>query len=250
MKPLNQVVARLAVVCLALILLVAAVVVLGRKGSSRPQSAPTGRLPGVDVSSHNGDISWSEAARLGLSFVFARATEGKNRVDSKYTSFREGARASGLDFTAYHFARPDRTESDAKKEADHFLNVAALGPGDLAPVLDIEVSGGLGVAALQSWVRAWLEEVVAVLGVQPVIYTSPNFWTTYMGDTTAFAEEGYMLDIASWAATVSPVVPAQNWGGRGWTLWQTSTCGHLPGIPRCIDTEVFDGADLGELTIP
>jgi lysozyme len=250
MKPLTKVLARLAMVCLALVVLVAAVVVLGHKGSSRPQSAPTGRLPGVDVSSHNGDVPWSEAARTGLSFVFARATEGKNRVDSKYTSFREGARASGLAFTAYHFARPDRSKGDARKEAAHFLNVAALGPGDLAPVLDIEVSGGLGVAALQSWVRVWLEEVGAGLGVKPVIYTSPNFWSTSMGDTTAFAEEGYMLDIASWAATISPVVPAQNWGGRGWTLWQTSTCGHLPGIPRCIDTEVFAGSDLGALTIP
>jgi lysozyme len=250
MKPRIQVLVRLAMVCLTLIVLVAAVVVIGRKGSPQPASKPTGRLSGVDVSSHNGDIAWSEAAGAGLRFVFARATEGKNRVDSKYTSIREGANASGLAFSAYHFARPDRSKRDAKKEADHFLNIAALGPGDLVPVLDVEVSGGLGVEALQSWVRAWLEEVDARLGVKPVIYTSPNFWRVYMGDTTVFAEEGYMLDIASWAATVSPDVPAENWGGLGWTFWQTSTCGHLPGIPRCIDTEVFDGGDLSSLSIP
>ena len=100
--------------------------------------------------------------------------------------------------------------------------------------------------ALQSWVRVWLEEVVARLGVKPVIYTSPSFWMTYMGDTTAFAEEGYKLNIASWDTTVSPDVPAENWGGLGWTFWQTSTCGRLAGIPRhSIRVRVASGPDDG-----
>ena len=82
-----------------------------------------------------------------------------------------------------------------------------------------------------------------------MIYTNAAFWRQFMGDTTAFAEDGYRLAIASWGGT-SPVVPAGDWGGRGWTLWQTSNCGRVPGIPGCIDTEVYNGSDLNPVTIP
>ncbi len=188
------------------------------------------------------------AARSGLRFVIARATEGDSRTDERYASFKRGARAAGLAFTAFHFARPDRNGRDAILEADYFLRAAGLGPGDLVPILDLETSGGLPVTKLQAWARAWLEEVTAKLGVRPMIYTNAAFWRQSMGDTTAFAEAGYRLAIASWGGT-SPVVPAGNWGGRGWTLWQTSNCGRVPGISGCIDTEVYNGSDLKQVTI-
>ena len=46
-------------------------------------------------------------------------------------------------FGAYHFARPDGSANDAIEEADHFVDVAQLGQGDLLPVLDLERTGGL-----------------------------------------------------------------------------------------------------------
>jgi lysozyme len=186
---------------------------------------------------------------MGLRFVIARATEGDSRVDASYNSIRKKARAAGLAFTAFHYARPDKARGDAKREAQHFQKIAGIGPGDLVPVLDLEESGGLGVARLQAWVTAWLEEVQAEAGAKPMIYTNAGFWRSHMGDTTMFADAGYPLYIASWGST-TPVMPADGWGGLGWTLWQTAKCGRVSGITGCIRTDLYHGADLRAVTIP
>src|SRR2546425_5671015 len=159
---------RLGVVALTLASLVAAVVLLGQRGTS-DSSLPSIFLPGVDVSSHDPPVAWSRAARLGLRFVIARATEGASRKDAAYDSIRQEARAAGLAFTAFHYARPDRPAGDAVREADFFQRTAGIGPGYLMPVLDLEESGGLGVAKLQAWATAWLEAVTAAVGGEPMI---------------------------------------------------------------------------------
>ncbi len=240
---------RRAVVAIPLAGVVAAVVILG-SSDAPPESrlSPT-LLPGVDVSSHDPPADWSRAAQLGLRFVIARATEGASRKDAAYDLIRREARAAGLAFTAFHYARPDRPAGDAVGEADFFQGVAGIGSGYLVPVLDMEESGGLGVVRLQAWVTAWLEEVTAKVGVKPMIYTNADFWRSHMGDTTMFADAGYGLYIASWGST-TPVIPADNWGGRGWTLWQSAKCGKVRGIKGCIRTDVYNGSDLGPVTIP
>lgn len=225
------------------------VVLVGRAGAPAPSPTPGVRLAGVDVSSHNHPIPWGAAATAGIRFVIARATEGATQVDRAYASVREQASAAGLAFTAFHFARPDRSLGDAEREAEKFVLVAKLSSGDLAPVLDLETAGTLGVRALQTWTRTWLETVESRLAVKPLIYTNADFWFTHMGNTTSFAEAGYGLFVASWG-TAEPVLPALGWGGRGWTMWQTTSCGKVPGVPGCLDRDVFNGADLSTLMIP
>jgi lysozyme len=246
---LNGTIVRRSAGVVAVAGLVGAVVFLGQRGTN-PDPAPVLTfLPGVDVSSHEPPIDWTRAAQLGLRFVIARATEGDSRKDAAYNSIRQEAGAAGLAFTAFHFARPDRAAGDAVHEAEFFQGVARIGPGDLAPVLDLEVSGGMGVQRLQAWVTAWLEEVTARVGMKPMIYTNLDFWRSHMGDTTIFAEAGYPLYVASWDRT-TPVMPADNWGGHGWTLWQTAKCGRVRGITGCIRTDLYKGGDLGRLTVP
>ncbi len=225
------------------------VVLVGRAGAPSPSPTPGIRLAGVDVSSHNHPIQWSAAASAGVRFVIARATEGATGVDRAYVTVREQAAAAGLAFTAFHFARPDRSIGDAEREAEAFVLASKLSSGNLVPVLDLESAGSLGVRALQVWTRTWLEVVGSKLLVKPLIYTNADFWVTHMGNTTSFANAGYRLFVASWG-TAAPVVPALNWGGRGWTMWQTEGCGRVPGVPGCLGTDLFNGADLSSVTIP
>ena len=120
----------------------------GATGATAPMVAapPAGALPGIDVSHHQGAIDWSQVAGAGTRFAFAKATEGRSYVDPTYATNKAGAALSGVVFGAYHFARPDDTANDAILEADHFVDVALLEPGDLVPVLDIERTGGLSQA--------------------------------------------------------------------------------------------------------
>ena len=211
---------------------------------------PVGALPGIDVSHHQGLIDWSQVAGAGKRFAIAKATEGRSFIDPNYAFNKAEAEASGLVFGAYHFARPDDTPNDAVVEADHFVDVAQLEPGNLIPVLDIESTGGLTQAQVTQWILTWLGRVTERVGVRPMVYTSPHGWETRTGDTTAVADAGYtILWVAHWGVT-SPTVPAANWSGNGWTFWQYGNCGAVPGIEGCVDVDWYETGSFDPVTIP
>ena len=41
-----------------------------------------------------------------------------------------------------------------------------------------------------------------------------------------------------------PAVPAGGWGGNGWTFWQHSSTGTVPGISGAVDLDRFNGSSL------
>lgn len=214
---------------------------------ARP-SVAAGHLTGIDVSHWQGTIRWDEVDGAGVAFAIAKATEGRTVVDDQYANNRANADAYAIPFTAYHFARPDLTDNDARAEANHFVTNADLRGRHLLPVLDLEVSGGLSRKQLIQWARTWLQRVESQLGVKPMIYTTPSFWRDRMGNIQWFAANGYRLWIAHWDVD-TPRVPAGNWGDNGWTLWQTSQCGQVAGIDGCVDLDRYRGTNIDRLRI-
>jgi lysozyme len=209
-----------------------------------PTAAPT-FVDGIDVSYHQGWIDWAQVAAVGKRFAFVRSTAGTLTADSAYAANRYGARAAGLAVGSYHFANPDTAFNDAGNEASWFLRNAAIASGDLVPVLDLETANGLDPAALSAWVQTWLSQVTAATGVRPIIYTTPKFWSTSMADTDWFAKNGYsVLWIAHWTGSSQPWVPAGGWGGNGWSFWQVSSTGTVPGISGAVDLDRFNGSSL------
>ncbi|MFM2105861.1 MAG: hypothetical protein RL338_893 [Chloroflexota bacterium] len=210
-----------------------------------PVPSPTpAYLEGIDVSVWQGAIDWSQVAAAGKRFAIVRASAGSLTADTRYAANRTGARRAGIPVGAYHFANPDRAANDALNEANWFLANASISSGDMIPALDVEVTNGLSAAEMQAWVSTWLERVRTVTGVRPMIYTSPSFWASALGDTRQFADAGYtVLWIAHWGAS-APTVPAANWGGKGWTFWQYSSTGVVPGISGDVDLDRFRGSSL------
>ncbi len=191
---------------------------------------------GIDVSHWQGSIDWLQVAGAGKSFAIAKATEGVGYKDDKYDLNKAGAMANGLEFGAYHFARP---ENDPVREADWFVDNAAYEHGMLIPTLDLERTGGRGPNALTDWTKAWLARVEERLGVKAMIYVSPYFWRTNLNNTRWFADNGYdVLWIAHWHVE-SPSPPAENWGGKGWTFWQYTSDGRVPGISGRVDLDRY-----------
>ncbi|MGZ5297483.1 MAG: GH25 family lysozyme [Actinomycetota bacterium] len=215
-----------------------------------PPTPPPDSLPGIDVSHHQNAIDWTQVAGSGVRFAIAKASEGTGYVDPLFSTNRAEAMAAGIVFGAYHFARPDLHPFNPIPEADHFVDTAQLAPGNIVPVLDLERSGDLTPAALTDWVLQWLGEVTARTGVRPMVYTSPNGWGDRMADTTAIADAGYtVLWIAHWNVA-SPTLPANDWQGNGWKIWQYSNCGDVPGIGGCVDLDFFNGLDFATIIIP
>ena len=212
-----------------------------------PASAAV-RVPGIDVSKWQGDVDWAAVATTPVRYVIMRATIGNEPskarfVDPKYAEYLAGATANGLVVGAYHRANVGRADDDAIREANYFVNNAQIAAGDVLPVLDIEETHGLSIAEMQDWVREWVRRVFARTGVKPMLYSSPHFWLANMGDTRWFADHGYPLWIAHWGVP-APSVPAENWGGNGWTFWQWTSTGHVAGIAGNVDRDRFNGTNL------
>lgn len=216
-------------------------------------SAAAARIKGIDVSMHQGKISWGKLPER-IEFAFAKTTEGQAYVDPTYSRNRRGAARNGIKFGAYHFARPSGSERrevrrDARREAREFLAAARLRGRHMLPVLDLEVTDGLDERSLKHWAKTWLETIRKRTGTKGMIYTFPSFWRTAMGNTRWFAAHGYKtLWIAHWE-TDRPDVPASNWDGKGWTFWQYTDCGRVRGVEGCVDMNRYRYRSLGRVTI-
>ena len=107
------------------------------------------------------------------------------------------------------------------------------------------------MADLTAWVQVWVTEVYARTGVRATIYVSPAFWAKYFGGTAWFATNGYpVLWVAHWTTAAQPTVPGSGWGGYGWTFWQYTNRGAVPGISARVDLDRFNGLDLSAFRIP
>ena len=192
---------------------------------------------GVDVSSwqHTRALNWSRVKAHHNSFAFIKATEGTGYVNPYFTRDWRRTKRVGLFHGAYHFATPHR--GNAKAQAHFFVRVAGRmhHHGVLPPVLDLEVTGGLHPKALQRWTRTWLETVHRATGRKPIVYTSPVFWRTALGNTRQFS--GYPLWIAHYGVN-RPQIPG---GWRTWTFWQGRRDGQVPGIGGGVDRNAFNG---------
>jgi hypothetical protein len=117
-------------------------------------------------------------------------------------------------------------------------------------MLDLEDAGGLSPVELQEWVKGYLGRIYERTGAHGMIYASPTFWKNAMGDTTWFAANGFaMVWVAHWTTGLVPTVPASNWGGYGWTFWQYTSSGSVPGISGRVDLDRFNGIDLSPLVL-
>ncbi len=207
-------------------------------------------VPGIDVSRFQGAIDWAEVGRTRIGFAFVQASRGSGDdcvvardrcgADKRYGENYRGARANDIRVGAYHRAfasGPGKraARADAREEADLFVaQVGTLRRRDLLPVLDIESPFvRLDEEELRIWVRTWLERVGDELGRRPIIYTNHSSWLA-TGDTADFALAGHPLWIANYGVN-EPSVPAANWAGFGWAVWQFTSTAHVRGIDGSVD---------------
>jgi lysozyme len=202
---------------------------------------------GIDVSHWQAKPNWTEAKASGVEFVIAKASSNNAGRDPEYIRNRTRLRRLSIPFTAYHYARPDSGVGDAVIEADNFVDAAGLNGRNLLPVLDLESYGDLSPEQLIEWVATWMNRVEERLGVKAMIYTNAAFWVERMGDTRWFADNGYRLWIRHWYVE-TPDVPAENWGGHGWTIWQHGKA-PVPGIRSTVDQNYFNGTSFAPLRI-
>ncbi|KPQ38999.1 MAG: lysozyme [Phormidium sp. OSCR] len=191
---------------------------------------------GIDVSDHQGTVNWTAVSKSGVEFAITKATEGGTFVADSFQRNWSGIRSVGLVRGAYHFYRP---RTDALAQANLFLNMVKLQPGDLPPVLDIESDDGVDPERIRAGIRSWLVRVEAATGRRPILYTYPGFWER-LGNWQDFRE--YPLWIAHYTTAARPWVPG-GWGT--WTMWQFTDRGTVDGVTGPVDVNSFNVVKAG-----
>jgi GH25 family lysozyme M1 (1,4-beta-N-acetylmuramidase) len=230
-----------------------------------PGSAIAGtKAMGIDVSRFQGPIDWPTVATTGgIKFAFVQASRGSGAdctvkpgqcgADPFFATNRVAAESNGIRVGAYHraFAAGGTTTDariDAIAEANVFLGaVGSLQSGELIPVLDAETPfSGMTTASLRTWIRVWVKKVTKRLGRKPMIYTNASSWGA-TGNTLEFAKAKYPLWVAEWGVS-RPSVPASNWAGHGYSVWQYSSSGTVAGISGNVDQDRL-GRGLAKITV-
>jgi lysozyme len=193
-------------------------------------------IKGVDVSSYQGSINWSSVHSAGISFGFAKATEGETISDSTFAANWSGMKAAGVVRGAYHFFHPSES---ATTQANFVLSkVGTLEAGDLPIVLDFEVLEGVSEATAVADAVTFLRAVTTATGKTAILYMSAEFLS---GTYSSLAP--YPLWVANYGVTC-PGLPSE-WSK--WNFWQNSDDGPVSGISGGTDTDVFNG-NLAALT--
>ena len=228
-----------------------------------PAASAAPRTLGIDVSRFQGTIDWASVASSGVRFAFVQASRGSGLdctvkplqcgADPFWAANGPAARGVGIRIGAYHRAfatGATRAEAKADAGAEAAVFVAQVGRvprGDLLPVLDVESPfTGLAPGRLRVWIQTWMKRVRKGVGVKPMIYTNATSWGA-TGNTTKFAA-GHPLWVAQWGVSKPTLVPAANWAGRGWTVWQFTSSGSVPGIIGNVDMDYLH-VPLGRILV-
>lgn len=201
-----------------------------------------GRLQhGIDLSVHSGSVDWAAVAAEGHSFAFVKATEGVDLKDPAFDRHWPAMKEAGLVRGAYHFYV---TEDDPEEQARFFLDNIALEPGDLAPMVDVELIGHDTRPGLSDRLLSFLTIVEQRYGVKPIIYTGPNFWDANLDDRFG--------DHPLWVAEYDVPEPRLPVGWKTWHLWQFQENAPVAGVEKGVDRSHVnrDGVDLASLIIP
>jgi len=181
---------------------------------------------GIDLSGYQPTVDWTKVAASGIAFAFIKATEGTTLIDHAFADHWARAKQANLLRGAYHFFRP---KQDAAAQARFFL-ARLSDPGELPPVLDVEVVNGVPLAQIAASVGAWLDIVTASVG-RPIVYTSPSFWNA-LPDVSTIASKADLW-VANWGARS----PAAVHGWSKWTFWQFTNKATISGIPGTADMD-------------
>lgn len=209
-------------------LLIALTCLLGAACSGGEPATPADEalLPagaeGIDLSHHNGRVDWDRLEGAPLDFIYLKATEGEDWKDPRFQDNWLQATQRGWQVGAYHFYLLCRT---GEAQAANFIQSVEVRAGTLPPAVDLEYAHNCEPPGPRAKAVAeldiFLKKLEAEYGVQPVLYTTPEFHRDWLAKDFS----GYPV----WMRSLSGPPDTGVW------LWQYSMKGQVAGIDGPVD---------------
>ena len=185
---------------------------------------------GLDMSHYQGEVFWETVGEnTKMAYVYLKATEGGDRIDSKYERNIDLAHRYGLKVGSYHFFRP---MSDLQQQLENFTTQCLPGEQDLIPMLDVETVGKLSTEEFCDSLFKFLDMLEEAYHQKPLIYTFRNFYNKHLLGKL----DDYQLMVAMYAD--EPPVLADN---RDYIIWQYTSKGRIRGVGGLVDKSYIMG---------
>jgi lysozyme len=187
---------------------------------------------GFDISEYQSKIQWDSISKLEgefqMSFVFIRATAGKNKKDTRFNENWKNAKKNNFIRGAYHYYRPNE---NSLQQAENFIKTVKLQKGDLPPVLDIEkLPKTQSLDSLKVGLRRWLIKVEKHYKVKPIIYSGESYYNDFLKDE--FSD--YTFWIANYNLWRKEIE-------EDWQFWQFSEKAKIAGVKGLVDVNLYNG---------
>lgn len=185
-------------------------------------------IQAVTVRESDGTIDFARLREDGFSAVYLRATAGDDYVDCRLNANVRAATEAGMQIGFLHYLTA-RTEDQARKQADLFLNATDGREYALRPALLFDRFRGLDIGAVNAIALAWLDAVKKKRGAAPLLQTDAESANLLWNKSVA----AYPL----WVIDPDEAAPRVNTGKwDGWTGWQYGELQGLNPLPLSLFT--------------
>lgn len=185
---------------------------------------------GIDVSSWQGNINFSNVANDGIRVVYIKATQGTNYISPNFESSYKNAKANGLKVGFYHYVMA-RSVLEAEAEAQYFASKISGKEIDCKLAMDFEEFGSLSKEQINTIGLAFMRRLEQITGKPVIIYSN-----TYTARTIW---DGEILNYPLWVAEYGVSEPGNNGKWSTYVGWQYTDMGVVNGINGYVDRNRF-----------
>ena len=191
---------------------------------SVPMTANATGAQGIDVSKYQHEINWGAVAQSGISYAFIKVGSTNSGIDPYFAANVQGAQAAGIRTGVYIYSYATSVEA-AAMEAQLVLQWIEPYNINFPVAFDIEdnVQKGLDANTCTAMANTFCS-IIASAGYTPLVYTYTNFYKWHF--TSALAYDKWIAQYADHNDTA------------GWTIWQYSSSGAVPGINGRVDMNI------------
>ena len=188
---------------------------------------------GIDISSWQRNINFSEVKNSGIEIVYIKASEGRTLIDPYLETNYRNAKANNLKIGFYHYLTAT-TVAAAEYQARFFASVIEGKEVDCKLAMDYENFYGEGKEEINQIALAFIKKLKEITGKDVIVYSNMNNVRNTFDKEVANAGK---LWLAYYSNTNNLINDRSNWDT--YIGIQYTSTGSVPGINGNVDKDRF-----------